>query len=104
MRAAYCKIKGYDHHLEKFLPHRHLHNFPKLLTNLEEGVVGLAYSPKLISVYLETLLYLSIASFKEEPLKEFYEPHLKTFLSICEHPSKKVRVKLYELLLEKAYL
>lgn len=72
MKAAYNKIRQYDHRLGQFLPHKHLHNFPKLLANLEEGLAGLAYCPQMVSVYLETLLYLSIASFKEEPLKEFY--------------------------------
>jgi hypothetical protein len=40
-----------------------------LIENLEEGVLGLSYSPVIVSVYLDTLLYLSIASLREEPLK-----------------------------------
>jgi hypothetical protein len=47
-----------------FDPGKLLHEFPRLMSNLSEGLPGLGYSPRLVSVYLDTIIYVSIASFR----------------------------------------
>lgn len=62
MKEGYRRIKQYDG--GHFDPGKLLHEFPRLMSNLSEGLPGLGYSPRLVSVYLDTIIYVSIASFR----------------------------------------
>lgn len=77
--------------------------FGEVMEKLGKGVEGLGYDPRVVEVYVDVAMYSWYRHRERLELGEYYDRAIGYLLEISSHTSQPVRLRLYEVLLEKVY-